>query len=227
MKKLLLFFVVACFMAACNQSVNPPVVVDPNNKDTTAVEPGNPSSDVQTLEYQLTEFESDRFGIKAYNYNVIFTLPGTDFERTEMDLGGQKAYQYNLKKGTAYFFYIVSKQQRNELPADGTYNIKYYPTDPNNTEGYPPFGSFCRGYNGAADMSEITGGQHAPMGSYRMYHPGTGQYGTDFTDDDFYSYITDGKITIKTNEDATYTWDIEVQYSNFKKEKFTWTGKYN
>ena len=223
MKKLLFLFVAALCMTACGEP-NPPTppVVDGNDSVPST---GNP--DVEVLEHQLTEVEGDRFGIKAYNYNVIFTKGETDFERIEIDLGGQKAYQYSMSKGTAYMIYIVSKQQRNNLPADGTYNIAYYPGDPASPAGSTvPFGSFCRGYNAAADMEEMVGGQHAPMGSFRMSHPGKGQYGVDYTDKDVYSYVTGGKVVIKTNEDGTYTWTIDLTYSNFSKEKLTWTGMY-
>lgn len=222
MKKHLLFFVAALFMVACGPEPVIPPVTPPDSGDSTEVE----TPTVATLDYQLTEFEGDRFGIKAYNYNVIFTKGETDFQRQEVDLGGQLAYQYTMSKGTAYMLYLVSKQQRNEVPADGTYHIGYYLTDPNNKTGNPPFMTLCRGYNGAASMSEMTGGQHAPMGSFRMHHPGVGEYWKDYTDDDVYRYVTNGSIVIKTNDDGTYTWDVNLTFTDFTSEELTWTGKY-
>ena len=53
------------------------------------------------LQYELTEFEDDRYGNLGYCYNVIFTTPGTDFEVNEVDVGGQTGYQYVLNRGTA------------------------------------------------------------------------------------------------------------------------------
>jgi hypothetical protein len=227
MKKHLFFFALAMLFMACGP-VNPPTPgPNPDGDSTQTTNPTKPGQ-VEELTYQLTEFEDDNFGIKAYNFNVIFTKGETDFERVEIDLGGKKAYQYSMSKGTAYMLYIVSKQQRNKLPADGTYNIAYYPSDPSAPAGSTvPFGSLCRGYNGAAGMEEMTGGQHAPMGSFRMSHPGKGQYGTDYTDKDVYSYVTGGKVVIKSNENGTYTWDVDLTFSNFTSEKLTWTGYYN
>ena len=223
MKKHLFFFALAMLFMACGP-VNPPTPdPDPVGGDSTQTTDPTKPGQAEELTYQLTEFEGDRFGIKSYNYNVIFTKGETDFVRTEIDLGGQLAYQYNMSKGTAYMLYLVSKQNRQEIPQPGNYAIAYYPTDPNNKEGNPQFMTFCRGYNGAKDMADMTGGQHAPMGSFRMAIPEK----ANATDDDKYTYITGGNIEIIANEDGTYTWNIQLKLDNFTSEKLTWTGIYN
>lgn len=218
-------------MAACNGGVNPPAG-DGNgngNGDGQDTVPGDstvnpPVGDVIKLEYKATEFEGDRYNKLNYCYNVIFTIPGSDFIINEFEQGGQGFIQYDLKKGTAYMIYVFSKKNRSEVPEPGKYTIGWYDSgDSENVAGeeYGRMGTFARGYN-AAEGVPGTEGQHAPVGSFKMSKPETGNY----TDDDVYRYVRDGELEIIKNENGTYTWNMTLKFSDLTTEKLTYTGRY-
>lgn len=179
------------------------------------------------LQYKLTEFEGDRYTNLGYCYNVIFTLPGTDFEVNEVDLGGQSEYQYVLNKGTVYMIYVISDQVRSQVPEPGTYTIGWYDGSDSEYEAgedYSRCGTFARGYNAAANMLGVD--QHAPVGSYKMNKPEEGEYMVDYFDDDVYRYVRDGELEIIENENGTYTWNMTLKFNDLTTEKLTWTGRY-
>lgn len=183
--------------------------------------------DAIMLNYKLTEFEGDRYGNLGYCYNVIFTTPGTDFEVSEVDLGGQTGYQYILNKGTAYMIYIISDRVSSQVPEPGTYTIGWYDTGDSEYEvgeDYGRRGTFARGYNAAANMPGVD--QHAPIGSYKMSKPEEGDYMVDYFDDDIYRYVRDGELEIIENANGSYTWNMTLKFNDLTTEKLTWTGKY-
>ena len=180
------------------------------------------------LQYELTEFEDDRYGNLGYCYNVIFTTPGTDFEVNEVDVGGQTGYQYVLNRGTAYMIYIISDRVISQVPEPGIYTIGWYDSGDSGYvqgEDYGRRGTFARGYN-AAEGLPGTDGQHAPVGSYKMSKPEEGDYMVDYTDDDIYRYVRGGELEIIENSNGTYTWNMTLEYNDLMSERLTWTGKY-
>ena len=182
---------------------------------------------VVNLQYKLTEFEGDRYGNRGYCYNVIFTLPDTDFEVNEVEVGGQTGIQYVLNKGTAYMIYIISDQVRSQVPEPGIYTIGWYDSDdPEYVQGEDlgRRGTFARGYNAAANLPNVD--MHAPNGSCRMSKPEEGDYMVDYTDDDIYRYVRDGELEIIENANGSYTWNMTLKFNDLTTEKLTWTGKY-